>query len=199
MPSMAAVGTLPRHSGDKLQSHQMRLLQTSAQLQPESADPDRQRTTGPRNPFRTPPYYPQQAPAHFSLPAFFSELDTDTLFFIFYYTPGTYQQYLAARELKKQAWRFHKKFLTWFQRHEEPKVSFSIGVFKESLPPATLPLGRRWQAALPRVAVSLLFVSFCVCSKQIITDEYEQGTYVFFDFDQLWCQVGGWRSIRQNA
>ena len=24
---------------------------------------------------------------------------------------GTYQQYLAARELKKQAWRFHKKYV----------------------------------------------------------------------------------------
>eukprot|EP00965_Chrysotila_dentata_P133389 4410735-Pleurochrysis_carterae.AAC.1 len=36
---------------------------------------------------------------------------------------GTYQQYLAARELKKQSWRYHKKYLTWFQRHEEPKVT----------------------------------------------------------------------------
>jgi hypothetical protein len=36
---------------------------------------------------------------------------------------GTYQQYLAARELKKQSWRYHKKYMTWFQRHEEPKVS----------------------------------------------------------------------------
>jgi CCR4-NOT transcriptional regulation complex NOT5 subunit len=30
-------------------------------------------------------------------------------------------RYLAARELKKQLWRYHKKYLTWFQRHEEPK------------------------------------------------------------------------------
>lgn len=50
---------------------------------------------------------------------------------------GTYQQYLAARELKKQSWRYHKKYNTWFQRHEEPKVT---------------------------------------------TDEYETGTYVYFDF-----------------
>lgn len=27
---------------------------------------------------------------------------------------------MAARELKKRAWRFHKKFLTWFQRADEP-------------------------------------------------------------------------------
>lgn len=50
---------------------------------------------------------------------------------------GTYQQYLAARELKKQSWRYHKKYNTWFQRHEEPKIT---------------------------------------------TDEFETGTYVYFDF-----------------
>ncbi len=54
-----------------------------------------------------------------------------------FYLQGTYQQYLAARELKKQSWRYHKKYNTWFQRHEEPKIT---------------------------------------------TDEYEQGTYVYFDF-----------------
>lgn len=36
---------------------------------------------------------------------------------------NTYQQYLAARELKRQSWRYHKKFNTWFQRHEEPEVT----------------------------------------------------------------------------
>jgi CCR4-NOT transcription complex subunit 3 len=35
---------------------------------------------------------------------------------------GTLQQYLAARELKRSNWRFHKKFNTWFARAEEPKV-----------------------------------------------------------------------------
>lgn len=39
--------------------------------------------------------------------------------------------------------RYHKKYLTWFQRHEEPKVT---------------------------------------------TDEYEQGTYVYFDYETGWCQ-----------
>ena len=67
---------------------------------------------------------------------------------------------MAARELKKQSWRFHKKYLTWyphplpahaivftcahrFQRHEEPKE---------------------------------------------ITNDYEQGTYVYFDYETGWCQ-----------
>ena len=50
---------------------------------------------------------------------------------------------LAARELKRQSWRFHVKYLTWFQRHSEP---------------------------------------------QAITEEYEQGVYVYFDWEGLWCQ-----------
>jgi CCR4-NOT transcription complex subunit 3 len=56
----------------------------------------------------------------FDNPQVFDKLDMDTLFFIFYFQTGTFQQFLAARELKKQGWRFHKKYLTWFQRHEEP-------------------------------------------------------------------------------
>lgn len=53
----------------------------------------------------------------------FERLPMDTLFFVFYFQQGTYQQYLAAKQLKKHSWRFHKKYMTWFQRHEEPKVA----------------------------------------------------------------------------
>ena len=35
---------------------------------------------------------------------------------------GTKAQYLAAKALKKQSWRFHTKYMMWFQRHEEPKL-----------------------------------------------------------------------------
>ena len=35
---------------------------------------------------------------------------------------GTRAQYLAAVTLKKQSWRFHTKYMMWFQRHEEPKT-----------------------------------------------------------------------------
>lgn len=69
---------------------------------------------------------------------FFQRLSTETLFFIFYYMEGTKAQYLAAKALKKQSWRFHTKYMMWFQRHEEPKA---------------------------------------------ITDEYEQGTYIYFDYE----------------
>lgn len=53
---------------------------------------------------------------------FFQRLSTETLFFIFYYMEGTKAQYLAAKALKKQSWRFHTKYMMWFQRHEEPKA-----------------------------------------------------------------------------
>lgn len=35
---------------------------------------------------------------------------------------GSKGQYLAAKALKKQSWRFHTKYMMWFQRHEEPKI-----------------------------------------------------------------------------
>ena len=37
------------------------------------------------------------------------------------YIQGTRAQYLAAKALKKQSWRFHTRYMMWFQRHEEPK------------------------------------------------------------------------------
>lgn len=84
---------------------------------PVAVDSERSKGYVARNPVQTPSYYPQVAASLLD-----KEMDADTLFFIFYYQPGTYQQYVAARELKKQSWRFHKKYSTWFQRHEEPKT-----------------------------------------------------------------------------
>ncbi|CAG8802590.1 17847_t:CDS:2, partial [Dentiscutata erythropus] len=123
--------------------HIQQMLDASLQYVPESIDAERPKHYVPRNPYHTSSYYPQTPPPIFDNPALFEKFDIDTLFFIFYYQQGTYQQYLAARELKKQSWRFHKKYLTWFQRHEEPKA---------------------------------------------ITDEYEQGTYIYFDYEGAWCQ-----------
>ena len=57
--------------------------------------------------------------------------------------PRIHVRYLAAKELKRQSWRFHVRYLTWFQRHSEP---------------------------------------------QAITEEYEQGVYVYFDWEGSWCQ-----------
>lgn len=110
---------------------------------PEPTDSESPKYYVPKDPFPTPHYYPQTPAAIFDNPALYSNFDVDTLFYIFYYQQGTYHQYLAARELKKQSWRFHKQYLTWFQRHSEP---------------------------------------------QAITDEYEQGAYVYFDWEGSWCQ-----------
>jgi len=35
---------------------------------------------------------------------------------------GTKAQFLAAQGLKKLSWRFHTRYMMWFQRFEEPKV-----------------------------------------------------------------------------
>lgn len=97
----------------------------------------------PEDPFPTPSCYPQEPMASLNFEGIFPKMELDTLFYIFYYRQGTYQQFLAAKELKNRSWRFHKRFLTWFQRHEEPKV---------------------------------------------INNDYEQGTYRYFDFEGMWLQ-----------
>ncbi|XP_061988018.1 general negative regulator of transcription subunit 3 isoform X1 [Rosa rugosa] len=137
------------------QLYNLQMLEAAYYKLPQPKDSERARSYTPRHPAITPPSYPQVQAPIVNNPAFWERLgseqySTDTLFFAFYYQQNTYQQYLAAKELKKQSWRYHRKYNTWFQRHEEPKVA---------------------------------------------TDEYEQGTYVYFDFhianDDLqhgWCQ-----------
>ncbi|GAA6061000.1 hypothetical protein JCM10212_000686 [Sporobolomyces blumeae] len=109
---------------------------------PQPLDAEKPKYYVPRNPFATPTYYPQEPSSQFGSPALFAKLDVDTLFYIFYYCPGTYLQYLAAAELKKQSWRFHKQYLTWFQRANEPTT---------------------------------------------ITETFEQGVYLYFDWEGSWC------------
>lgn len=130
------------HEGDDYHFN-LRMLEPSFSNIPDARDSDRPKQYAPRNPFRTPTAYPTAPAAIFDDPAIFEKFSIDTLFFIFYFQQGTPHQYLAARELKKQSWRYHKNYLTWFQRHDEPKLS---------------------------------------------TEEYEQGTYVYFDYESGWCQ-----------
>jgi CCR4-NOT transcription complex subunit 3 len=121
------------------------MVDMSSRYMPESAETERQRSQYvPRTPHKTPSYYPQTPLPQFERASFFAELDPETLFFVFYFHPQSMQQYLAARELKRNAWRFHKKWSAWFQRDENPTN---------------------------------------------ITDEYEQGTYIYFDFEPtVWRQ-----------
>ena len=51
----------------------------------------------------------------------FRRLDLDSLFFAFYYLQGSYQQYLAAVELKRRGWQYHARFCTWMKRDSSKK------------------------------------------------------------------------------
>ncbi|EJW03570.1 hypothetical protein EDEG_02112 [Edhazardia aedis USNM 41457] len=86
-------------------------------------------------------FFPKKPMIEFEGPMIYDKLNIDTLFFIFYRHKGSIRQYFAAKELKNYSWRFHTKYLTWFQRLEEPKI---------------------------------------------LTEDYEQGTYIFFDYDVTW-------------
>ncbi|XVE89803.1 hypothetical protein DITRI_Ditri20bG0024100 [Diplodiscus trichospermus] len=139
------------------QMYNLQMLEAAYYKIPQPKDSERARSYTPKHPAATPASYPQVQAPIVNNPAFWERLSidgygtgTDTLFFAFYYQQNTYQQYLASKELKKQSWRYHRKYNTWFQRHEEPKIA---------------------------------------------TDEFEQGTYVYFDFHVAnddhqhgWCQ-----------
>ncbi|KAJ6384161.1 hypothetical protein OIU78_027460 [Salix suchowensis] len=110
------------------QLYNLQMLEAAYHKLPQPKDSERARTYIPRHPAATPPSYPQVQLPMASNPAFWERLSmhsygTDTMFFAFYYQQNTYQQYLAAKELKKHSWRYHRKYNTWFQRHEEPKVT----------------------------------------------------------------------------
>ncbi|MGH0177113.1 UNVERIFIED_CONTAM: hypothetical protein FKN15_007276 [Acipenser sinensis] len=123
----------------KEQLYQQAMQESAWTHMPHPSDSERIRQYLMRNPCPTPPYHHQVPPPHSDSVEFYQRLSTETLFFIFYYLEGTKAQYLAAKALKKQSWRFHTKYMMWFQRHEEPKT---------------------------------------------ITDEFEQGTYIYFDYEK---------------
>lgn len=55
-----------------------------------------------------------------SLARIFTKFDLDTLFFIFYHYQGTYDQFLAARELSKnRKWKFNKVDRCWYYKEVE--------------------------------------------------------------------------------
>lgn len=133
---VAPLGPVPLNKETQLQ---YAMLEAAYLHMPHPSDSEKLRPYLPRNPCPTPSYYPQLPPQGSDEIDFFLRLSTETLFFIFYYMEGTKAQYLAAKALKRQSWRFHTKYMMWFQRHEEPKI---------------------------------------------INDEYEQGTYIYFDFEK---------------
>ncbi|CAH0398179.1 unnamed protein product [Chilo suppressalis] len=116
---VAPLGPLPLNSEHQLQ---FQMMEASFYHMPHPSDSERTRAYLPRNICQTPVYYNQVLLPHSDSVEFFQRLSTETLFFVFYYMEGTKAQYLAAKALKKQSWRFHTKYMMWFQRHEEPKV-----------------------------------------------------------------------------
>ncbi|KAJ4287085.1 general negative regulator of transcription subunit 5 [Collariella sp. IMI 366227] len=118
-----------------------RMQATSEASKPGVLDAEPPRGYQPDVKFHSHTRFPQEPLSILDDPRLYTRIDPDTLFYVFYYKQGTYQQYLAARALKDQSWRFHKQYQTWFQRHEEPKS---------------------------------------------ITEEFEQGTYRFFDYESTW-------------
>lgn len=120
-----------------------RLVAASREQAPDAADAEPPKLHQPESWWDTSATWPKERLPLLDNPILYqpSKVDNDTLFYAFYYKQGTYQQYLAAKALKDQAWRFHKQYQTWFQRHEEPKN---------------------------------------------ITEEFEQGTYRFFDYESTW-------------
>jgi len=86
----------------------------------------------------TPSYYPQSPPPNADSAEYHKCLSPETLFFIFYYMPGTQAQMTAASELYRLSWRFHVQRKQWFHRVDDPNVQ---------------------------------------------TEDFEKGTYIFFDFD----------------
>lgn len=121
-----------------------RLVAASRESAPDVADAEPTRQHQPESWWDTSVTWPKESLPLIDAQALYSsaKVENDTLFYAFYYKQGTHQQYLAAKALKDQAWRFHKQYQTWFQRHEEPKN---------------------------------------------ITEEFEQGTYRFFDYESTWC------------
>ncbi|KAK7899307.1 hypothetical protein WMY93_020160 [Mugilogobius chulae] len=136
-PSSTAPSGPPRPSA--LSVYQQAMEESAWTHMPHPSDSERIRQYLMRNPCPTLPFHHQVPPPHSDTVEFYQRLSTETLFFIFYYLEGTKAQYLAAKALKKQSWRFHTKYMMWFQRHEEPKT---------------------------------------------ITDEFEQGTYIYFDYEK---------------
>ncbi|GAB2233374.1 hypothetical protein Droror1_Dr00002596 [Drosera rotundifolia] len=154
--NLGAIGdsVTPNPEGMHDQMYCVQMLEAAFHKLPQPKDSERAKSYIPRNPAATPSSFPQVQAPIVNNPAFWERLGmdasgTDALFFAFYFQQNTYQQYLAARELKKQSWRYHRMWNMWFQRHEEPKIA---------------------------------------------TDEYEKGTYIYFDYNknddlhQGWCQ-----------
>uniref|UniRef100_A0A8C9PRQ6 CCR4-NOT transcription complex subunit 3 n=1 Tax=Spermophilus dauricus TaxID=99837 RepID=A0A8C9PRQ6_SPEDA len=123
----------------KEQLYQQAMEEAAWHHMPHPSDSERIRQYLPRNPCPTPPYHHQLPPPPQTKTVPVSIQPTISTSCLIFLLLTNIAQYLAAKALKKQSWRFHTKYMMWFQRHEEPKT---------------------------------------------ITDEFEQGTYIYFDYEK---------------
>ncbi|KAL6940542.1 hypothetical protein ACO0QE_004448 [Hanseniaspora vineae] len=68
-----------------------------------------------------------------SLAQIFTKFDLDTLFFIFYHYQGTYEQFIASRELTLRKWLFNKIDRFWYQKQREPVFPSSANASRTNL------------------------------------------------------------------
>ncbi|CRK90795.1 CLUMA_CG004485, isoform A [Clunio marinus] len=122
IPPLLGVAPLGPTPLQKDHQVQFQMMEAAYYHLPSPSDSERLRPYLQRQAIATPPHFPQTQLPHSDTIDFFQRLATETLFFVFYYMEGTKAQYLAAKALKKQSWRFHTKYMMWFQRHEEPKI-----------------------------------------------------------------------------
>ncbi len=96
------------------------MLEASRKNRPQAQD---SAVVAPSNPvpFKKQPVQFPTVPMQMS-PELLSKFDDDTLFFMFYYQQGTYEQFLAVKELKRRNWAYHTKYMTWFQHYDESKA-----------------------------------------------------------------------------
>lgn len=90
---------------------------------------------------------------------------------------GTKAQYLSAKALKKQSWRFHTKYMMWFQRHEEPKI---INEEYEQV----IHTHTNTFAQPPNMCNQFGMLSMF---SFVVFDSNQQGTYIYFDYEK-WAQ-----------
>ena len=64
--------------------------------------------------------FPQKPKMTLLIPETFSNYNVDTLFYIFFYFPGTPQQYFAGKELQELGWIFYSEAMTWIHINGEP-------------------------------------------------------------------------------
>lgn len=122
MSSPSAPVPLPWPTLDAAQ--RLALFDASYAHIPGNVDSERSKMYVPQNPFtRIPSQFPEVPAPRLESSEVFERMDVETLFFVFFHQPGTYQQFLAARELKRHDWRFHKEHQVWMQRYEEPSVT----------------------------------------------------------------------------